>query len=419
MKKFLVSICIILSMVIVGCRGTEVMADSASEAVSEDVTTENTSNTSAEEMASEDIAAEDTSAPLDTADETAEDAQKVQEPETIKDLFEAHGVKAGTCISQKMIFDPNYSGLITEQFNSVTLENALKPDAILNQSASKKADDIVVEFKSETTNLLDWAKKNNMSMRGHTIIWHSQTPEWIFHEEFNASKDLVSREVMLKRMESYISQVFAQLEEHGYLDMIYAYDVVNEAWEDNGTMRDTLWKQTIGDDYLYWAFYYANQYAPKSVDLYYNDYNEQFKYAAVTDFIKNLKDEDGNMLIDGIGLQAHLYTQDNLDLYFKAVDEYAKCGIKVSLTELDVALGSYRNKLPNDDANLETQGQWYHDLIEGLLSRKDAGTLNLDSITFWGVSDNLSWRGEQYPLLYDKDLNPKPAYDGVMQKKTE
>ena len=416
MKKFLVSICIILSMVIVGCGGTEAAISSGQETVSE-----------AEDVTSEDLTTGDALVPSDTAGEATEDAAEdvaedvaeAPEPENIKDLFETHGVKAGTCISQKMIFDPNYSGLITEQFNSVTLENALKPDAILNQSASKKADDIVVEFKSETTNLLDWAKKNNMSMRGHTIIWHSQTPEWIFHEEFNASKDLVSREVMLRRMESYISQVFAQLEEHGYLDMIYAYDVVNEAWEDNGTMRDTLWKQTIGDDYLYWAFYYANQYAPKSVDLYYNDYNEQFKYAAVTDFIKNLKDEDGNMLIDGIGLQAHLYTQDNLDLYFKAVDEYAKCGIKVSLTELDVALGSYQNKLPNDDANIEAQGQWYHDLIEGLLSRKDAGTLDLDSITFWGVSDNLSWRSEQYPLLYDKDLNPKPAYDGVMQKKTE
>lgn len=407
MKKFfasIISICIILSMVLVGCGG----ADAAETADAGIVT----------EAENAEVAATDT-ALEETAEEPVEEVpEEIPEPENIKDLFEAHGVKAGTCISQKMIYDPNYSNLITEQFNSVTLENALKPDAILNQSASKKADDIVVELKSETTNLLDWAKKNNMAVRGHTIIWHSQTPEWIFHEEFNGSKDLVSREVMLKRMESYISQVFAQLEEHGYLDMIYAYDVVNEAWEDNGTMRDTLWKQTIGDDYLYWAFYYAKKYAPEHVDLYYNDYNEQFKYAAVTDFIKNLKDEDGNMLIDGIGLQAHLYTKDDLNLYFKAVDEYASCGIKVSLTELDVALGAYQNKLPNDDVNLEAQGKWYHDLIEGLLSRKDAGTLDLDSITFWGVSDNLSWRGEQYPLLFDKDLNPKPAFDGVMQKKT-
>lgn len=400
MKKFLVSICIVLSLVMAGCGSVAEVNDVPPVSEPSEEPTEELSEEPSEEPASEPV-------------------EEPVEYDKIKDLFGSYGIKAGTCISQKMIYDPNFSNLMTEQFNSVTLENAMKPDAILNQSASKKADDIVVEFKSETTNLLDWAKKNNMSLRGHTIIWHSQTPEWIFHEEFNASKDLVSREVMLKRMESYISQVFSLLEEQGYIDMIYAYDVVNEAWEDNGTMRDTLWKQTIGDDYLYWAFYYADKYAPESVDLYYNDYNEQFKYPAVSDFVKNLKDDSGRMLIDGIGLQAHLYTKDDLNLYFKAVDEYAKCGVKVSLTELDVALGSYQNKLPNDETNLKAQGDFYYDLVEGLISRKEAGTLNLDSITFWGVADNLSWRAEQYPLLYDKDLTPKPAFDGVMQKKTD
>ena len=400
MKKFLVSICIVLSLVMAGCGSVAEVNDVPTVSEPSEEPTEELSEEPSEAPASEPV-------------------EEPVEYDNIKDLFGSYGIKAGTCISQKMIYDPNFSNLMTEQFNSVTLENAMKPDAILNQSASKKADDIVVEFKSETTNLLDWAKKNNMSLRGHTLVWHSQTPEWIFHEEFNASKDLVSREVMLKRMESYISQVFSLLEEQGYIDMIYAYDVVNEAWEDNGTMRDTLWKQTIGDDYLYWAFYYADKYAPESVDLYYNDYNEQFKYPAVSDFVKNLKDDSGRMLIDGIGLQAHLYTKDDLNLYFKAVDEYAKCGVKVSLTELDVALGSYQNKLPNDETNLKAQGDFYYDLVEGLISRKEAGTLNLDSITFWGVADNLSWRAEQYPLLYDKDLTPKPAFDGVMQKKTD
>ena len=356
------------------------------------------------------------------AQETQETAEVVVEAAdvqatNIKDLFAQHGIKAGTCISQKMIFDPKYSDLMTEQFNSVTLENALKPEAILNQSASKKAGDIVVEFKSETTNLLDWAKKNNMALRGHTLIWHSQTPEWIFHEDFNGSMDLVSREVMLERMESYIRQVFEQLSEHGYLDMLYAYDVVNEAYMENGTMRDSLWRDTIGDDYLYQAFYFADKYAPETVDLYYNDYNEQFKYATLPDALCTLKTDDGRYLIDGIGLQAHLYTKDDLNLYFKAVDKYAEMGLKVSLTEVDVCLGAYQNKLPADEENLKVQGDFYYDLINGLLTRKDEGRLNIDSITFWGVSDNLSWRGEQYPLLFDKELTPKYAFHGVMQEK--
>lgn len=352
----------------------------------------------------------------ETQEATETEAAEVQAT-NIKDLFAQHGIKAGTCISQKMIFDPKYSDLMTEQFNSVTLENALKPEAILNQSASKKAGDIVVEFKSETTNLLDWAKKNNMALRGHTLIWHSQTPEWIFHEDFNGSMDLVSREVMLERMESYIRQVFEQLSEHGYLDMLYAYDVVNEAYMENGTMRDSLWRDTIGDDYLYQAFYFADKYAPETVDLYYNDYNEQFKYATLPDALCTLKTDDGRYLIDGIGLQAHLYTKDDLNLYFKAVDKYAEMGLKVSLTEVDVCLGAYQNKLPADEENLKVQGDFYYDLINGLLTRKDEGRLNIDSITFWGVSDNLSWRGEQYPLLFDKDLTPKYAFRGVMQEK--
>lgn len=401
MKKCLIAILVAVTMLVNGCGNADVLAPSA------DADTESVSLAEAA-TTEEEPASKPEPEPVNPKDYT-----------NIKDLFQTYGVKSGTCLSQKMIYDPKYSGLITEQFNSVTLENALKPEAILNQSASKKAGDIVVEFKSETTNLLDWAKKNNMSLRGHTLIWHSQTPEWIFHEEFNASKDLVSREVMLQRMESYISQVFSLLEEKGYLDMIYAYDVVNEAWEDNGTMRDSLWKQTIGDDYLYQAFYLADKYAPESVDLYYNDYNEQFKYNAVVDFVNSLKDESERSLIDGIGLQAHLYTKDDLNLYFKAVDEYAKCGLKVSLTELDVALGSYQNKLPAEEENLKAQGDFYYDLINGLLSRKEAGSLDLDGITFWGFADNLSWRYEQYPLLFDKDLNPKYAFYGVMQDKAD
>lgn len=412
--KRIIAIITILSMTVLvnGCGASAVKTESV-EASSAKKTQNSELTESLDEVKDDAVNKENTN----YDENVSSDEEKTIEAEHIKDLFLQHDIKAGTCISQKMIYDPNYSNLITTEFNSVTLENALKPDAILNQSASKKAGDVVVEFKSETKNLLDWAKKNNMALRGHTLIWHQQTPEWIFHEDFNASMDLVSREVMLERMESFIKQVFEQLKVQGYLDMIYAYDVVNEAFEDNGSMRDSLWKQTIGDDYLYWAFFYADKYAPESVDLYYNDYNEQFKYVAVCDFVKSLENEDGRLLIDGIGLQAHLYTKDNISQYFKAVDAYAQTGLKVSLTELDVCLGSYQNKLPAEEANLTVQGDFYYELISGLLSRKDEGKINLDGITFWGVSDNQSWRSEYYPLLFDKDLNPKYAYDGVMLKK--
>lgn len=423
MKKVLVFILVLsMTMAVNGCGSVVNVKDASDTADSENEVSSKTDAEDDTEGVTDKIADDAAEASTEGTDADYDEnvssiSEVAAEAANIKDMFSEHGIKAGTCISQKMIYDPNYSEIITTQFNSVTLENALKPDAILNQSASKKAGDVVVEIKSETKSLLDWAKKNNMSMRGHTLIWHQQTPEWIFHEDFNASMDIVSREVMLERMESFIRQVFTLLDEQGYLDMIYAYDVVNEAFEDNGSMRESLWKQTIGDDYLYWAFYYADKYAPESVDLYYNDYNEQFKYVAVSDFVKSLTDDEGRLLIDGIGLQAHLYTKDNISQYFKAVDTYAATGLKVSLTELDVCLGSYQNKLAPEEVNLQAQGDFYYELISGLLSRKDEGSLNLDGITFWGISDNQSWRSEYYPLLYDKDLNPKYAYDGVMLKK--
>ena len=116
-----------------------------------------------------------------------------------------------------------------------------------------------------------------MKVRGHVLIWYSQTPDWIFYNDFDKNAGLASREVMLARMESYIKQVFEKLEESGYLDLFYAYDIVNEAWMEDGTMRDSLWLNTIGDDFMWYAFQYANKYAPDYIDLYYNDYNEQFK----------------------------------------------------------------------------------------------------------------------------------------------
>ena len=113
-------------------------------------------------------------------------------------------------------------------------------------------------------------------------------------------------------MESMIRQVFEILTEQGYIDLFYAYDVVNEAWMEDGTMRKSHWSEIIGDDYLWYAFYFADKYAPESIDLYYNDYNEQFKTDTLVKFVKTLVDENGKSLIDGVGLQAHLYTSDSL-----------------------------------------------------------------------------------------------------------
>lgn len=363
-----------------------------------------------------------TAEPFATAvPEIVETPKPTEEPEAeqppIQSLFAEYDMKAGTCLSSYMIGNKTCQKLIKEHFNSITFENDLKPDYILDQKASKKANDLVVNFNKNTISLLDWCQENNMAVRGHTLVWYSQTPNWIFYENFNPNGALVNRETMLARMEIYIKQTFEKLEELGYLDMFYAYDIINEAWMEDGTMRDNLWLKTIGDDYMWYAFYYADKYAPESVDLYYNDYNEQFKTDALYNFVKTLVDDEGNYLIDGIGLQAHLYTEDNLTDYLATVEKLGSLGIKVNLTELDICLGSWPEIKPAVEENLKAQGKHYYNLINGLLKLVEEDKIEMDAITFWGFSDRLSWRSERNPLLFNNMYQPKYAYYGVMQMK--
>ncbi len=355
----------------------------------------------------------------------SEPAQDAEEPtpepalpdKTLQEFFAEHGMKVGTCISSRVIGNKNMEKIILEQFNSVTCENAMKPEVILNQKKCRAEETLVVEYSGETLQLLEWAKKNNIPMRGHTLVWYSQTPEWIFHQDFDQSSPLVNREEMLSRMENYIRSNFETLEQLGYLDLFYAYDVANEAWMEDGTMRKNRWSEIIGEDYLWYAFYFADKYAPQSIDLYYNDYNEQYKAYTLCDFAETLVDEDGRSLIDGIGLQAHFFTADDLKQYLDAVDIFAESGLKIQMTELDIGLGRYQGPQSATDDNLKNQGRYYYDLINGILERVDSGKLNMDSLTIWGFTDLTSWRSEYAPQLYDKTLTPKYAFYGVIQEK--
>jgi len=344
-------------------------------------------------------------------------AQSEVTNKTLKDVFAEHGMKVGTCVSEQVTKKTATSDLMVAQFNSCTMENAMKPDYILDQEQSKVSGKPVVKFNREALALMSWAKKNGFSMRGHTIIWHSQTPDWIFREGFVNNGAYVGREEMLGRMEVLIRGVFEELKAQGYIDLFYAYDVVNEAWMENGSMRDCNWKKIIGEDYLWYAFYYADKYAPETIDLYYNDYNEQYKADCIAEFVGTLKDDDGRFLIDGIGLQAHLFTADDVATYLKGVDTLAATGLKLEMTEVDVGLGKYEGALVDTDANLKMQGRYCYELFQGLFERVDAGTVRMDAVTFWGFSDAYSWRREYSPQLYDSDLDPKYAIYGVMQIK--
>ena len=406
LKKIRISIVLVLNLLLLSltaCNGGYSSTINTSDAT----ITVGTPSPSSEAVATPEPTEEPTPEPTaDPADSTS-----------LKEVFAAHGMKVGTCLTTSMTSRAMTNQLILDQFNSVTMENSMKPDSCLNQKKSKEAGTLVVEFNKDALQMLEWAKKNNFAMRGHTFVWYSQTPEWIFHKDFESKNDLVDRKEMLSRMENMIKSGFEQLEELGYIDMFYAYDIVNEAWMENGQMRSNRWSEIIGDDYLWYAFYYADKYAPESIDLYYNDYNEQFKTQTLIDFVNTLKDKDGRYLIDGVGFQAHLYTSDSLDQYFKTMDAVAETGLKIQLTELDVCLGKYNAPGKATEDNLKKQGQFYYELIHGIFERVDSGAVKMDALTFWGFMDNLSWRKQYSPLLYTSNFQHKYALYGALQLK--
>lgn len=410
MKKRIISIALLLTLLVsAGCGNKKVTSEVAENeiVVSVESSTENVDNSLVSVEESEE------------SNEEEKTEVAVAEEVFLKDIYAEHGVKVGTCLTPSMITSTKHSDIITSQFNSVTMENAMKPDYIFSKTKSQESGELVVSFNLDMTNMLDWARENNMAVRGHTLVWYSQTPSWIFYQDFDTNKELVSREVMLERMESYIRQVFELLEEKGYSDLFYAYDVVNEAWMEDGSMRDgqNLWYKVIGEDYIWYAFYYANKYAPENIALFYNDYNEQYKYTTLVKFVKTLVDEDGNSLIDGIGLQAHLYTADDMSRYLMAVKALGATGLKLEITELDVCLGSYQKNESATDDNLSRQGRYYYSLLHSIFDMIDKGEINMDSITFWGFVDTLSWRRTASPLLYDSLFQRKPAYFGAAQLK--
>lgn len=331
----------------------------------------------------------------------------------IKDVYEQVGILAGTCISNTMINDETLEKIILDNFSTVTLENEMKPDALLDQKASFEKGEVVVTFQPKTIKLLDWAKDNEMTVRGHVLIWFDQTPNWLFHEDYDARNDLIDREEGLIRMESYIRQVFEQLEELEYSDMFISYDVVNEALEDDGVLKASKWLDIIGEDYIWHAFNFANQYAPDHIKLYYNDYNEQFKLDHVVELVSTLVDENGQYLIDGIGCQGHLYTYDSVNRYVETLMAFKDTGLDVEITELDVALGSWQTPIGASDDNLRMQGDYYYRLISTIVGENFRENTNISSITFWGFADNLSWKRDRHPLLFDEEMNPKYSYYGA------
>ena len=332
--------------------------------------------------------------------------------EDLPSLKEAYAGKfdIGAAAPQHAFMSKKLMNLMYKQFSILTPENELKPDSVLDVSRSRKlaAEDetaVAVHFDAAKP-LLEYAQKTGTKVHGHVLIWHSQTPEAFFHEGYDTKKPLVSREIMLARMENYIREVLTQTEEL-YPGVIVSWDVVNEAIDDgtNWIRKGSRWTQVIGEDFVNYAFEYARKYAAEGVLLYYNDYNTAYtgKLYGIIKMIKPLI-EAGT--IDGYGFQMHHTTgQPTNGQITAAVEKIAALGIKLRVSEMDIGITKYT------ETSLQAQADKYKVMMELMLRFAD----QTEAVQVWGLTDNMSWRSQSYPLLFDKNMNPKPAFYAVLE----
>ncbi len=344
---------------------------------------------------------------------TGEPVEQLADPTATASLSAAYAdyFKFGVASPATVMTNKNdgFRQMILTQFNSVTPENELKPENVLDRdttlgNVSKYNESPALKFDAAKP-ILDFCKKNDIQMRGHTLIWYSQTPSWLFYENYDVNGQLASRDLMLKRMENYIAGVMEWCEKN-YPGVIYAWDVVNEAAADDGGMRDCYWMQTIGDDYVERAFEFARKHAPAGVQLFYNDYNE-YQDSKQADILAMLKPvaEAGN--IDGMGMQSHISSGLNVDNYVASMKKYAdELGVVIHITELDVTA-------PKSVNPMYDQGVYMKKFFEAIVAADKDG-VPIECVTVWGLTDDMSWKSSSKPLLFYGNLTPKPAYEGVM-----
>ena len=380
---------------------------------------------------------------------------------------------AGTAIMSSEISDDTLMELVEKHFNAVTLGNELKPDALFNYQIGQSVDCKTITFKGtelkvpvvndKNENLdfsradamlekiLEWNNanpKNKIRVRGHVLVWHSQTPEWFFHEDYDVAKPYADKETMNRRLEWFIFSVFdhyfGKAANGKYDGLFYGWDVVNEAVNGNTYRDDKVisdasdtstsdtrhgsnsmwWRVYQSNEFIINAFKYANHYAPEDVELYYNDYGEtdNTKCEGIVKLINDVKHAAGTRL-DAFGMQAHYNVDGFSAAQFKSVaKKYAQAAGKVQLTELDFkASSTYDGTAATKESEYTKMAYCHKNLYEAIKALKNEGT-NVSGLTVWGVIEPNSWLhsqsdlgggasgSAQCPLLFDGNYKAKPAY---------
>ena len=306
---------------------------------------------------------------------------------TLRQLARPTGVRIGTAVDTSALAnDITYRTLVAEQFDSVTPENVMKWEVVEPQQGQ-------YDF-TEADELVAFARAHNQKVRGHTLVWHNQLPSWLTSGTWT---DAELRRILRQH-------IFT--EAGHFRGRIWAWDVVNEAIDDNGQLRDTFWLQNLGPGYIADAFRWAHQADPKAI-LFYNDYNIEginAKSDAVYALVRQLKSQ--GVPIQGVGVQGHLSTRYGLPANMQQnLHRFAALGLKTAVTEADV-----RSDLPVDAAKIQAQAAAYSYMLESCLLERSC-----ISYTVWGFTDKYSWvpgffYGEGAATLLDENFAAKPAY---------
>lgn len=313
--------------------------------------------------------------------------------EKYKDYF-----KVGVAVSDKTI--ESHADIIKEHFNCITSENETKYSSVAVKEGKydfHKADKII-----------DFARKNEILVRGHTLVWHNQTPDWVFDG---------SKEQVLNRIRDHIIRLGER-----YKEQIYCWDVVNEAIEDKTglVMRQSKWVEILGENFMDDVFRIAREELP-NIELFYNDYNEcnDEKREKIVQVIKGMKDRE--VPIDGVGLQCHhnIYYPLEDDLR-RTIETYASLNLQIHITEMDVSLFEFHNHsklLKPSTKLLEMQAKVYETAFRIFREYKDY----IECVTLWGIADDVTWLDnfpvkdrKNWPLLFDEEHKPKEAFYRIL-----
>ncbi|MBS7653662.1 MAG: endo-1,4-beta-xylanase [Candidatus Bathyarchaeia archaeon] len=306
---------------------------------------------------------------------------------SLRNLAEKCGIYIGAAVERSLLDIPDYAYALKQEFNILTTENALKFGPVHPQRDAYSF--------SDADYIISFAESNGMKVRGHTLVWHQQLPSWVAQGNY-------SREEWISIIREHIMTVVGR-----YKGRIYAWDVINEAIADDGTLRDTIWLRNIGPEYIEMAFRWAHEADPQAI-LFYNDYGAEglnVKSNAIYNLVKSLLEK--GVPIHGVGLQMHVSLENpsNPQEVAANIKRLNDLGLEVHITEMDV-----RIRMPARWEDLVEQAKIYRDFLRVCLSAE-----RCKAFVMWGFTDKYSWipgyfSGYGAALIFDESYVPKPAY---------